>query len=433
MKKYYILSLPHGGKLYYVKNKISKTTKVDLAFDCGSRCDTIPGLAHFTEHMFFTGTDEMPKKQQVADKYFSFIGANAYTNAYKIAFSANIFSNELEDYLKTVANLITHSTFSNQSVKEEIKVVQQEIANYKDDNKEILSYIDEYNMYREPVFKNTLLGSEKSVATIKSKDVKEFVAKYFVANNLDAFIVSPLPLREVKRMVERELSNKLPIDNDFKRLEYNFIDIKDDNFFSITKKKLGKAYLIIHFSLNKNMYDRDYLRKLSLVIDMINDYSHGMNKKLRLDKNLVYYSNMNYSSFKNSANVTFITECENKNVNEVISSLSEYIKDTLKNGFTQAELDKVKRYFDYNDKNSEPRTSKLQNGLLFYKKFGFIEKYRLIKELALSTTLDECNTIFKEIFTSPKVSLTLMSDLDKKSVMNKKEFNELFNNSSLSE
>lgn len=61
--KYKNFILPHGGKLRYVKNNISKTTSVEIDFYCGARCEKIPGLAHFTEHMFFTGTKDLNKEQ----------------------------------------------------------------------------------------------------------------------------------------------------------------------------------------------------------------------------------------------------------------------------------------------------------------------------------------------------------------------------------
>ena len=61
-------NLPNGGKLYYVRNRINESSAIDINFDCGSRFDSVPGLAHFTEHMFFTGTKELTK-EDIAKKY----------------------------------------------------------------------------------------------------------------------------------------------------------------------------------------------------------------------------------------------------------------------------------------------------------------------------------------------------------------------------
>ena len=79
-----------GLILYYTNNKINNATSIEISFDCGSRCDgDIPGLSHFCEHMFFTGTDKM-SKLEVSKRYFDFIKVNAYTSTDDIVFTGNI-------------------------------------------------------------------------------------------------------------------------------------------------------------------------------------------------------------------------------------------------------------------------------------------------------------------------------------------------------
>ncbi len=141
--KYKQTDLPRGGKLYYVKNRINASTVVDINFDCGSRFDTIAGLAHFTEHMFFTGTKDK-SKEDIAKKYFDFIDVNAGTNIRYINFNGQVFTKEFADYLSTVAMMITESTFSEENVKNEIPVVQQEIAKSKDKYKRASAWLADY-------------------------------------------------------------------------------------------------------------------------------------------------------------------------------------------------------------------------------------------------------------------------------------------------
>ena len=128
--KFKKVKLSKGGTLYYTKNTINTSTAVEIGFDCGSRCNTIDGLAHFVEHMFFTGTKTM-SKEDVAKRYFDFIDVNAYTSLQEIKFDGKIFTSELGNYLKTVAMMITESTFSQANVNKEIHVVCQEIATKK--------------------------------------------------------------------------------------------------------------------------------------------------------------------------------------------------------------------------------------------------------------------------------------------------------------
>lgn len=423
--KYKQIELPHGGKLYYVKNRINESTVLDISFDCGSRCNTISGLAHFTEHMFFTGTKDKTK-EEIAKKYFDFIDVNAGTSIRYINFNGQIFTKELADYLSTVAMMITESTFSKENIEKEIPVVQQEIASQKDKFKSLSGWAVDYETFGLPEFKDGNLGTQKSVASIKSEDVKAFVNKYFVANNLEVFITTPLTLGKVKNLVIKNLENKLPIVENFEKMPYFYYDVKNDNFFKVITKDISKSYLYINFKMTRNRWDFDFKRKFGLVLDMLNDYSEGVLNALRLKKSLVYGAGIQDSYYENSSLCCFSTECDKENINEVVKTLSEYLKDLVQNGFTQAQLDKAKRLYEFGEAVKEIRLKKLTGKLYQFKYYNKIIKEKEAKKVIKSTTLEEVNTLFKEVFENPTVSLLVYGNANKNELLTKKEFNKMF-------
>ncbi|MBR4999123.1 MAG: insulinase family protein [Clostridia bacterium] len=418
-------TLPHGGKLYYVKNNINSSTSVDICFDSGSRCDSVPGLAHFTEHMFFTGTDKF-SKEDIAKKYFDFINVNAATSTRYICFNGQVFTKEFDDYLKTVAMMITESTFSEENVKKEIPVVQQEIARMKDKFKVISAWKADYLTFERDEFKNTTLGSQKSVASITSEDVKNYVNKYFTANNLEVFVSSPYSLNKVKKLVIKNLESKLRVEKDFEKLPYFYYNVKNKNFFKIEKADIEKCYIYINFFANRNRWDFNFKRKFGLVLDMLNDYSEGILNALRLKKSLVYGANIQDAYYEENSIVGFSTECDKENVNEICLTLANYLKDIAKKGFTQEQLDKAKRLYEYGEATKEIRLKKLTGKLYQFKYYNKILKEKEAKKVIKSTTLEECNQFFKEVFENPTVSLFVYGNADKNEIMNKKAFNDLF-------
>jgi len=423
--KYKQTSLPHGGKLYYVKNTINSSSSIEINFDCGSRCDWIPGLAHFTEHMFFTGTKDLTK-EDIAKKYFDFINVNAYTNTRSISFDGQVFTKELADYVKTVALMITESTFSQENVEKEIPVVQQEIAKNKDKYMRHAKWAADYHTFGLKEFKNTNLGSQKSVATIKSEDVKKYVKQYFVANNLEVYASSPYSLGKIKRIITKNLISKLDNFQTYEKLPFFYYDVKNKNFHKIETKSFPKCYVFMNFAMNRNRWDFNFKRKYSLVVDMLNDYSEGIMNALRLKKSLVYAANLQEAYFENSALTTFSTECDKENVNAVIKTLATYLKDLLKNGFTQEQLDKAKRLYEYTEATKEDRVRKLTGRLYQFKYYNKIIKEKEVKKVIKNTTLEECNQFFKEVFKDPEVSLLVYGNATKEDVYSKKEFNDLF-------
>lgn len=425
LKRYKQITLPHGGKLYYIKNKINSSTIVDINFDCGARCDTVPGLAHFTEHMFFTGTKQLTK-EEIAKKYFDFIDVNASTSIRYINFTGQVFTKEFKEYLNTVRMMITESTFSQENVDKEIPVVQQEIARRKDKYKTLASWAFDYQTFGLPEFKNTVLGSQESVASIKSKDVKDYVKKYFIANNLEVVVTSPYSLGKVKKLVIKNLESKLPTNNKFKKLPYFYYNIKNKNFYKIENQDISKNYIYMNFAINRNRWDFDFKRKFGLVMDMINDYSEGMMKKLRLEKSLTYSANINDCYYEENGAAVFSTECDKENVNEIFKTLAEYIKDLVKNGFTQAQLDKAKRLYEYGEEVKEVRLKNLIGRLYQFKFYGKILDKKEAKQVIKSTTLEECNTLLREVFEKPTISAFIYGNANKEDLMTKAELNKLF-------
>lgn len=423
--KYKQTNLPNGAKLYYVKNRINESTAVDINFDCGSRCDWIPGLAHFTEHMFFTGTKELTK-EDIAKKYFDFIDVNAGTSTRYINFNGQLFTKEFKEYLNTVAVMITESTFSDENVEKEIPVVQQEIARQKDKFKTMSAWLADYLTFGNHEFKNTTLGSQKSVASIKSEDVKKYVKKYFVANNLEVFVSSPYSLGKVKKLVSKHLVNKLHVDESFEKMPYFYYNVKNKNFFKIENKDIEKCYVYINFAINRNRWDFDFKRKYGLVLDMLNDYSEGILNALRLKKSLVYGAGIRDAYYEENSLSGFSTECDKENVNEVIRTLADYLKQLVKNGFTQAQLDKAKRLYEYGEATKEVRLKKLTGKLYQFKYYGKILKEKEAKKVIKNATLDEVNSLFREVFENPTVSLLVYGNATKEEVMDKKEFNSIF-------
>ena len=423
--KYKQTNLPNGAKLYYVKNRINESTVVDVNFDCGSRFNWIPGLAHFTEHMFFTGTKTLDK-EEISKKYYDFIHVNAGTNILNIRFNGQIFTKEFSDYLSTVATMITESTFSEENVQKEIPVVQQEIARKKDKFKYLSEMYSEYLSFGLEEFKYGNLGTKESVASITSEDVKKFVEKYFISNNLEVYVSSPYSLNKVKKLVIKNLVEKLPRNDSFIKPPFYYYNIKNSNFFEVETKPIPKNYIYMNFAMKRNVWDFDFKCKFGLVLDMLNDHSEGMLNALRLKKSLVYGAGIYPSYFDKNSQCEFATECDKENVNEIIKTLAEYLKEVSKNGFTQAQLDKAKRLYEFGEATKEVKLNHQVNKLYQFKYFGKILKEKEAKKVIKATTLEEVNALFREVFENPTVSLLVYGDATKEDVMDKKKFDKVF-------
>jgi len=427
VKNYKKAELSNGSKLYYVKNKISRTTMVDVVFYCGSRCDTIPGLAHFTEHMFFAGTKKLDKKE-INKKYSDFINANAYTSSSAIVFTANVFTNEFENYLKTVTELVTESTFTQKAINDEVKIVNQEIAMYKDNFQMHAFYFNEYNLTKKEHNKYGNIGTAKTISTIKSKDVKEYVKNYFVKQNMDIFVASPLSFNKVKMIVERTLMKKIVSNPKMKKLPLYKTEVQDDSFFKIKTQAIGKDHLFMNFAFKDDTKNVQRRKQLELLLELMNNQTEGIMSDLRWgsNKNLTYGGRFYIIHGKDDSIITFNTQCDKENLTPIIETVVSYIKRVLKDGFKQSILDFEKREYKYEDDVKEPQVRAKFYKLTEYREFGKIYSRKLLRKYITDTTLEECNNLFHEIFDKPRASVSIYGDATAKDVLTEAQFKKLF-------
>lgn len=425
---YKIFKFDNGLTLYYAKNNINKSTAVEVGFDCGSRCDgDIPGLSHFCEHMFFTGT-KTENKAQISKLYFDFIKVNAFTNTKEIFFTGEIFTSELKNYLSMVAKLITESTFNKKAVEDEKKVVIQEIVKDNDKYAKKASQNFSYLLFEKDYYKNGVLGSTKSVNSIQSKDVKEYVKKYFVTNNCRVYVCSPLSFFKVKNLVENCLGNKLQQNQELKEFDFDDYSTTETCKMNIKKAKVEKNYLNIAFRLPHDKIEIKDMCTLGMLCDIMQDISDGVQKYLRLQNNLVYYADVYTYTCQKNKSLIFKTECSRENIKACIDVFCEYISKLLKQGILKENLDKQKRHSRYYYETRIKKPTQYLTDLLYYRRYNRIitpkEDYKTYQRVKL----EEVNKVLHRIFNNPTFVCSVYGDAEKSDVYTLSELKDKFNN-----
>ena len=159
---------------------------------------------------------------------------------------------------------------------------------------------------------------------------------------------------------------------------------------------------------------------------MLNDFSEGVLKDLRLKKSLVYSAGISIGYYPENSTATFSTECDKENVNEIIKTLANYLKNISKNGFSKQQFDKAKRIFEYNRAVSEITMNRISSKLYDFKMYNKILKSKDHRERIKKATIKECNQIFKEVFENPTVSLLVYGTAKKDEIITKNQFQEIF-------
>ena len=425
MNKYKKIKLLNGAWLYYIKNTISNITAVDVNFPSGSRCDgDKAGLAHFVEHMFFTGTNKY-SKEQLFKKYYDFIYVNAATWTDKIAFVGKVFNKEFADYIDLVSQMILHSTFNEDAIEKEKDVVKQEIVRSKDDFSRFAYCNLCYQIYRTDNFKYTTLGLEETVDQITREDVLKFVKKYFVANNCIVVVSSPYSASKIKRILNEQLISRLPVNNELGTMPLRNEKCADSTFFHHEVVDIEKTYFNVGFKVDKGVADWQFFTKLDLIIDMMNG-TEGISKTMRLEKSLVYSCYFWFFKNRQDSIVVFETNMDKKNLKACEETLAEYITQVRDHGFTEEQFKQAKRAYDHNKASSEPRVNRMIDKLNTYWKDNLLISKRALRKVRNEFTLEEANAMAKELFSNMNICLATYGNANAEHSYTQKEFNKMF-------
>jgi predicted Zn-dependent peptidase len=199
------IALQNGLKLWY-RHFDSITSAIYAIVDAGGEKDgSYPGIAHFTEHMLFRGTKNMPNDHI---KYFAAergIQIGAATGKEMFIFKAeNVI--DVQAALDIVFEAIALPVFPQEGFLKEKPVIMSEIKRSEDDNARRALGIAMAHMVKYP-FNLPNLGFVESVEQITPDIMRQFHEHAFTPHNTTLCYVGSMPEDDVVALFSRVFDN----------------------------------------------------------------------------------------------------------------------------------------------------------------------------------------------------------------------------------
>lgn len=132
-KSYRVLELRNGLRVLLASDTEADSAAAAMTIRCGCFQDpaSIPGLAHFHEHMLFLGTEKYPQE----DEYSAFLNdhggfSNAFTSNEFTTYHFKVAATHLLGALDRFAQFFLHPTFAPSALEREMQAVDSESTNY---------------------------------------------------------------------------------------------------------------------------------------------------------------------------------------------------------------------------------------------------------------------------------------------------------------
>jgi len=254
------------------------------------------GLAHFLEHCLFKGTAKR-KTYQILSRLDSVGGElNAFTSKEETWIHATHQYQDYERAIELIADIAFHSVFPKHETDKEKDVIIDEINSYKDSPGEMIFEEFDAVLFGNQPMGRSILGTEKSIASFTSRDLKNFQKRIMNSGQLIFSSAGNITTERLRLLLEKYLGKQKLTTTIAQRKKVRALKRKD----VIEQREIHQ----VHFVTGRPAYSFDDKRRPGLAL--LNNLLGGpaMNNRLsmviREKHGIAYHVDSNYAPFSDS-------------------------------------------------------------------------------------------------------------------------------------
>lgn len=372
------------GIRYAVKRSGSAVAYCSLGIACGTRYEQgfHSGIAHFTEHTLFKGTER--KSSSVINGYLDRLGGelNAYTTKEEIVLHATILKEDLSKASSLLMEIATEATFPDNEVNTERGVVIDEIKSYKDSPSE-----DVYDRFEEKLFRGhslsmPILGTPQSVRATSADELRRFYKEKFVPGSMVFTIVADIDEKRMEadllRTFDKFFSGSGMVSGELTRPE----SVTLNNVFDEVINKRNHEANAVLGGYAPSLYEEKERIATSLMSNILGGPAMNsiLNDILREKHGWVYGVESSYTQYSDTGIMAISLGCERENTEKCIDAVRREISKLQDNALTDRKLRAAKKQFlgqiAISSDNGESQCLSMGKSLLAYGKVASAEEIK---------------------------------------------------------
>lgn len=401
------------GIRYAVKRSGSAVAYCSLGIACGTRYEQgfHSGIAHFTEHTLFKGTEH--KSSSVINGYLDRLGGelNAYTTKEEIVLHATILKEDLSKASSLLMEIATEATFPDNEVNTERGVVIDEIKSYKDSPSE-----DVYDRFEEKLFRGhslsmPILGTPQSVRATSAEELRRFYKEKFVPGSMVFTIVADIDEKRMEadllRTFDKFFSGSGMVSGELTRPE----PVTLDNVFDEVINKRNHEANAVLGGYAPSLYEERERIATSLMSNILGGPAMNsiLNDILREKHGWVYGVESSYTQYSDTGIMAISLGCERENTEKCIDAVRREISKFQDNALTDRKLRAAKKQFlgqiAISSDNGESQCLSMGKSLLAYGKVASAEE---IKREIEAVSADMIRDMACRIFAPDRTSCLIL-------------------------
>jgi len=386
----------------------SKSCNTLVLVGAGSRYETLEqnGIAHFLEHMFFKGAKHYKNTKEVSEAIDGVGGEfNAFTAKEYAGYYVKVAKQHVETSMNVLSDMMLNATFEKEEIEKERGVILEEYNMYQDTPMYQASWDFEKHLFGDHPMGRDQIGTKELIKSVTQEQFFDFQKKLYTPDNTVICLVGDFESEEGFQLLEKYFQ----FPNTKKQLEFEPLKLeKNKPEIHVINKKTEQAHLVLGFPSISNKDPKKWAAKV-LATALGGNMSSRMFLNIREAKGLCYYIHTDCDLFSDCGSFSTRAGVDTTRAQDAITAIeNEYIK-ARKDGITQKELDKSKAYLLgkmlLRMEDSEYQAHFLAHQELIQNELKSADQ---IKEIIDNITLDQVNTLAKELLDPNKLHLTII-------------------------
>ena len=342
MKEFETYTLPNGirGIHRQVRSGVVHCAMVVNA-GCRDELKGEYGIAHFTEHALFKGT-ERRKAYQVNCRLENLGGElNAYTTKEDTTLHATVLRRDFQRAVELIGDVIFCSTFPERELKKEREVIADEINSYKDSPSERIYDDFEDLMFKGSELGHNILGSKASIAKFDTEAMRRFVDRCYTTDQMVFSSIGNFSVATACAVAERYLGSITPTVRGYERVQplaYEPFDVR-------LSRHTHQAHGIIG-ARGFSIADERRL-PLALLVNILGGPSANslLNIELREKRGLSYNVEATYTPYSDCGIVGIYFSSDHDNMPRCVELIEESVASLARDVVSPRRLAVAKRQF----------------------------------------------------------------------------------------
>ncbi|MFH1827200.1 MAG: pitrilysin family protein [bacterium] len=419
--KYKTTILKNGARLVMITNLSTNAVTLAAFIKAGFRFDPTnkPGLAHFTEHMIFNGTESFPTTKEEAQAIEKYGGWHmAFTWIEHQKHIVHVPKNHISIGLKVLLETLSRPLIKKSEVEKEKGVVQEEILkNLSDPTKAIWDYAWLPLFFQNTHISRPYSGTIEDVKKISHVDVKKFINNNYTSKNTVFIVAGDIEEKLIIELIEKDykVSNHLNKKNKFNPL----IPQRDKRV--LVHKETSYHQTSIFIGVETVSYTSQIKPVLEIIREILGGfYGTNLIQTLRDKGGLIYDWACYTDNFTESGYIVFNVSVAHENVYKVISIILKEFNRLADGNISNKEIEIAKGHL------IGSIYANVETGLDFVEWYGMQELLNHQNVLSVQKQIDIYKKIKKQtiieiaskFLNKDKILIGLVGNAEESRVMN---------------